>query len=319
MLERKEKMNARFVVSAGCVLLGLAACGSEDARDETAGQETEVAASGPIVVYAVNYPLAYFAERIGGSEVDVNFPIPADEDPAYWNPTAEEISAFQSADIVLLNGAGYAGWTEKASLPRSKLVNTAASQSDRFIEADESLVHAHGPEGEHEHGTLAFTTWLDPTLAIEQAREIRDALTAQRPEAGTRFDAAFAELETDLMELDAELMATASALAGTPVIGSHPVYQYLASRYGLDLRSVHFEPDETPSDAGWRELREMQQERAAPLMLWEAEPMTATRDRLAREFGISSIVFSPCANTPDVDDYMSVMRANAQRLSAIAD
>ena len=72
-------------------------------------------------------------------------------------------------------------------------------------------------------------------------------------------------------------------------------------------------------DSGWRELREMQRERAAPLMLWEAEPMPSTREQLAREFGISSIVFSPCANTPDVDDYMSVMRANAQRLSAIAD
>jgi zinc transport system substrate-binding protein len=312
-------MNARIAILGGFLLPGLVACGGGEAGNETASRDPEVAASGPIVVYAVNYPLAYFAERIGGSDVDVSFPVPADEDPAYWNPTAEEISAFQSADIVLLNGAGYAGWTEKASLPRSKLVNTAASQSDRFIDADESLVHAHGPEGEHEHGTLAFTTWLDPTLAIEQARAIRDALTAQRPEAESRFEAAFAELETDLTELDVELMAAASALDGTPVIGSHPVYQYLASRYGIDLRSVHFEPDETPSDAGWRELREMQQERAAPLMLWEAEPTPSTRDRLAQEFGISSIVFSPCANTPDVDDYMIVMRANAQRLSAIAD
>ena len=312
-------MNARFAVFGGCVLLGLMACGGGEAGNETVGGEAEVAASGPIVVYAVNYPLAYFAARIGGSDVEVTFPAPADEDPAYWNPTAEEIAAFQSADIVFLNGAGYAGWTEKASLPRSKLVNTSAGQSDRFIEADESLVHAHGPEGEHEHGTLAFTTWLDPTLAIDQARAIRDALTAQRPEAGARFDTAFAELETELMELDAALLVAASALDETPVIGSHPVYQYLASRYGIDLRSVHFEPDEAPSDAGWRELRELQQERAAPLMLWEAEPMPSTRERLAQEFGISSIVFSPCANTPDVDDYMSVMRANAQRLSAIAD
>lgn len=312
-------MNARRAILGGCFLLGLMACGGGEAGNETAGRDTEVAPSGPIVVYAVNYPLAYFATRIGGSDVDVNYPVPVDEDPAYWNPTAEEISAFQSADIVLLNGAGYAGWTEKASLPRSKLVNTSAKQSDRFIEADESLVHAHGPEGEHEHGTLAFTTWLDPTMASVQARAIRDALTAQRPDSGPRFDAAFTELETELMELDAELMAAASALEGTPVIGSHPVYQYLASRYGIDLRSVHFEPDETPSDAGWRELREMQQERAAPLMLWEAEPMPSTQERLAQEFGISSIVFSPCANTPDVDDYMVVMRANAQRLSAIAD
>ena len=114
-------------------------------------------------------------------------------------------------------------------------------------------------------------------------------------------------------------MAAAAALDGTPLLGSHPVYQYLAERYGLDLWSVHFEPDEPPSESGWQELREMQQQRTASLMLWEAEAMEPTRDHLEREFGITSIVFSPCANAPDVDDYMDVMRANAQRLSAVAD
>lgn len=312
-------MNLRLLVLGGCLLLGFSACGGQDSSDETAGRESEVAARGPIVVYAVNYPLAYFATRIGGDDVDVRLPVPADEDPAFWNPTAEEISAFQAADVILLNGAGYAGWTEKASLPRSKLVNTSAGAADRYVEADETLVHAHGPEGEHEHGAMAFTTWLDPTLAVEQARSIRDALAAFRPEAESRFDAAFLELETELDELDSELLAAAAALEGTPLLGSHPVYQYLAGRYGLDLRSVHFEPDEPPSESGWQELREMQQQRAASLMLWEAEAMEQTRDRLEREFGITSIVFSPCANAPDVDDYMVVMRANAQRLSAITD
>jgi zinc transport system substrate-binding protein len=312
-------VNLRLLVLGGCLLLGFSACGGQDSSDETAGRESEVAARGPIVVYAVNYPLAYFATRIGGDDVDVRLPVPADEDPAFWNPTAEEISAFQAADVILLNGAGYAGWTEKASLPRSKLVNTSAGAADRYVEADETLVHAHGPEGEHEHGAMAFTTWLDPTLAVEQARSIRDALAAFRPEAESRFDAAFLELETELDELDSELLAAAAALEGTPLLGSHPVYQYLAGRYGLDLRSVHFEPDEPPSESGWQELREMQQQRAASLMLWEAEAMEQTRDRLEREFGITSIVFSPCANAPDVDDYMVVMRANAQRLSAITD
>jgi zinc transport system substrate-binding protein len=312
-------VKLRLLVLGGCLLLGFSACGVEDSSDETDGQEPEVAASDPIVVYAVNYPLAYFAERIGGDDVNVRLPIPADEDPAFWNPTADEISAFQAADIILLNGAGYAGWTEKASLPRSKSVNTSADVADRYIEADATLVHAHGPEGEHEHGAMAFTTWLDPTLAIEQARSIRDALAAFRPDAEDRFDAAFLQLENELNELDRELLAAAAALEGTPLLGSHPVYQYLAGRYGLDLRSVHFEPDESPSESGWQELREMQQQRTAPLMLWEAEAMEPTRDRLEREFGISSIVFSPCANAPDVDDYMVVMRANAQRLSAIAD
>jgi zinc transport system substrate-binding protein len=71
----------------------------------------------------VNYPLKYFAERIGGDHVRVEFPAPADVDPAYWNPALAGISAFQKADLILLNGAGYAKWIAKVSLPRSKIVD----------------------------------------------------------------------------------------------------------------------------------------------------------------------------------------------------
>ncbi len=320
-------MNRHRVTCTGAflaVLFALTGCGG-DAGGDDAEAQTDVAGGravsgeSPLLVYAVNYPLAYYAERIGGDEVRVEFPVPAGEDPAYWDPTPEQIAGFQSADLVLLNGAGYAAWTETAALPRSKLVNTSASVADRLIEAEESVVHAHGPEGEHEHGTLAFTTWLDPTIAIEQARAIRDALTARRPAAKPSFDNGFAGLESDLLALDSALEEAAAGVGGAPVLGSHPVYQYLARRYGLDLRSVHFEPDEAPSEAGWREIGELQQARPAAVMLWEAEPLDATASRLASDHGITSIVFDPCANRPDVDDYLVVMRDNARRLSAIAD
>ena len=36
-----------------------------------------------LVIYTVNYPLAYFAERIGGDLVAVHFPAPEDVDPAF--------------------------------------------------------------------------------------------------------------------------------------------------------------------------------------------------------------------------------------------
>ena len=73
----------------------------------------------------VNYPLKYFAERIGGPHVNVTLPVTADEDPVYWVPGIEVIGQYQQADLILLNGAGYAKWVKKASLPRSKTVDTS--------------------------------------------------------------------------------------------------------------------------------------------------------------------------------------------------
>ena len=68
------------------------------------------AAAGPLRIYVVNYPLKYFAERIGGDYVQVEFPVPGNVDPAYWDPDIADISAYQKADLIMLNGAAYAKW-----------------------------------------------------------------------------------------------------------------------------------------------------------------------------------------------------------------
>ncbi len=312
-------MGIRTPILAAILLVGLQACGTGENGDAETRSESAGASAEPIRVLTVNYPLAYFAQRIGGSEVEARFPGPPDEDPAYWKPTPEQIAEYQAADLVLLNGAGYAGWTDRAALPPTRLVNTSESVSDRYVREEETLVHAHGPEGEHEHGTQAFTVWLDPTIAIEQARSIRDALAAERPERASEFDSRFSELEQDLVALDSMLARIARQWEGRSVLASHPVYQYMAARYEIDMRSVHFEPDEVPGADAWAELERLQSERPATVMLWEAEPLPEVIERLAAEHGIRSVVFSPCANTPDVDDYVSIMRENAQRLSSLAD
>ena len=90
--------------------LTIAACTPDQTQDETVD-----ANNGPPQIYTVNYPLAYFAERIAGNSVDVVFPAPADVDPANLSPDASIVAGYQQADLVILNGAGYAGWTFRRS------------------------------------------------------------------------------------------------------------------------------------------------------------------------------------------------------------
>ncbi len=252
---------------------------------------------GPLSVYVVNYPLQYFAERIGGEHVNISFPAPADVDPAYWSPDPETVAAYQDADLILLNGAAYAAWTKRASLPWAKLVDTSASFSDRIIALQGGVTHGHGPEGKHSHGSTAFTTWLDPTLASEQARVIAEAFVRARPAREAVFRAGLAALESDLRALDDRLAKIARSLGDAPVLFSHPVYQYLARRYGLNGRSLHWEPDALPDEAMWWELRKLLPTHPARIMLWEAEPLAAIRPRL-RVLGVRSIVYAPCGNAP---------------------
>jgi zinc transport system substrate-binding protein len=263
-----------------------------------------------MVVYTVNYPLAYFAERIGGDSATVRFPAPSETDPAFWKPDPEIIAAYQSADLILLNGAGYAAWIGQASLPRRKLVDTSRSFRNAYLPGEKTLVHQHGPAGEHAHGKVAFTTWLDPEQAIAQARAIESAFAKRLPDEALGYSERADALVKDLETLDCELVTTLGAFSGEPLLASHPVFPYLARRYGLDLRSVAWEPDLDPGEAGWEALDALLGEKPARWMLWEAPPVETIRQKL-KSRGVGVIVFAIASSRPAQGDYLSVMNANA--------
>lgn len=299
------KLTAFAVLSAALA----SGCG-EGQRERGAVGQLENAG---LDVYAVNYPLKYFAERIGGDLIRVELPVPADVDPAHWTPDPKDIVAYQGADIILLNGADYAGWIGLASLPESKLVNTSAGFADRYIRIEGAVTHSHGPEGDHSHGETAFTTWLDPTLAVLQAEAIRAALVEAYPEGQASFMDAFESLKRDLIAIDERLTEALAEIRFDPLLASHPVYQYFARRYGLNLEVVHFEPDELSDAMAWSDLQELLGAHPAKWMVWEGEPLPETVARL-EALGVKIVVFDPCSNIPEAGDYLSVMQANVRNL-----
>jgi len=271
-----------------------------------------------LVVYTVNYPLQYFAQRIAGDHAEVVFPAPPDVDPAFWQPDAATIGDFQRADVILLNGAGYAKWVSKVSLPRRKLVDTSAGFRARYIETEGGPTHSHGREGEHSHAGTAFTTWLDFSQAVQQADAVRDALSRRMHDQADTFTANFHALERDLLDIDARLEAVVARDPGKPLLASHPVYQYLARRYSLNLKSVMWEPDATAPEPEWQGLAELREAHPAAWMLWEAEPSAENRARL-RQLGVQSAVFDPSANRPAAGDFLSVMSDNIANMAGVYD
>jgi zinc transport system substrate-binding protein len=264
-------------------------------------------------VYAVNYPLAYFAERIGGESINVIFPAPPDVDPAYWSPAPAIVADYQQAELVLLNGAGYASWVQRATLSSSRLVDTTAALADKLISVDDNVTHSHGPTGDHSHQNMAFTTWLNMELAIGQARGVFNSLVGLLPEMETEFREHLNQLEKELGDLDMRLKLVAERIDDQPLLFSHPVYQYLIHRYRLNGRSVHWEPQEMPADEQWRELDSLLKTHAATWMIWEDEPRPDVASRL-QSMGVNSLVFGPCRNRPAQGDFLSVMQENVRVL-----
>ena len=267
-------------------------------------------------VYTVNYPLQYFAERIGGEHIDVVFPAPSGVDPAFWKPGSEILRKYQKADLVLLNGAGYAKWVSKVSLPRRKQVDTSAVFASAYIQTASGPTHRHGPTGDHSHTGTASTTWLDLQQAAQQADAVRQALSKRLPAHAADFDTNYQALHADLMRLDLDIQRLVAGSQDQPLFASHPVYHYLARRYELHIRDMLWEPDSMPDDSAWEQLRYNRERFLANWMLWEQQPLSAIEEKL-QGIGIGIVVFDPCGQRPAQGDFLKVMQRNVDNLERI--
>ena len=311
-MNRLHPIVVAVVLICGSLFLALQpSCkGTDPKPKETAPAEATKS------IYVVNYPLQYFARRIAADKAKVVFPAPAEGDPAFWMPDKQTILAYQQADLILLNGATYAKWVGKVTLPESKLVDTSASLKDTYIVIKDAVVHAHGPGGMHAHAGTDFNTWMDPQQAIVQANAVRDALSKLIPEHAAALQKNFDALKQDLQALDASLKKVISGYNKEPLLASHPVYNYLARHCGWNLKSMHWEPEEMPDETEWKKLDELLKKHPAKWMIWEGPPKKEIVEKL-KQHGVGSAIFDPCGNVPAQGDYLEVMRQNVERLKAV--
>ncbi len=266
------------------------------------------------VVITSNYPLYFFTREIAGESIDVRFPA-IEGDPAMWAPTGADVADLQDADLLILNGADYESWLAFTTLPGGHSLDTTAKVQEMLLPIENETVHQHGPAGEHSHQGTAFTTWLDPQLAIVQARAIVQGLSLLEPEQSGLFETNFEKLEQELTQLDQSLATAFAELGEQAVIFSHPVYRYLQRRYGINGRSTHWEPDTDPGTKEWIDFGNLLRQHPAKLMIWEDMPLDPVREKLL-QMGIRVVVFSPAGNVPAEGDYFTVMEQNLLGLRA---
>lgn len=277
---------------------------------------------GPPTVYTTFYPTTYFVQRIAGDRVRVVCPVPADEDAIFWMPDDATIQAYQRADLIVINGAGFEKWVEVVSLPTSRIVDTAGGFTDRFIYYEATVTHQHGPEAEHTHEGLDGHTWVDPVNAAIQAGAIRDALARILPAHAEVLEQGYTALAADLGQLDDALRELTGGADTPTVLASHPAYNYVAARYGWNIINLDLDPEQMPDDAALTEIGRIVKQTSARHIIWEAAPLPAIADRLESSFGLVSVEFSPCELlNPDAvasgSDYLTVMHQNIEDIRLV--
>ncbi|QDU67591.1 metal ABC transporter substrate-binding protein [Engelhardtia mirabilis] len=310
----RNSVPALFAAPLALALGGLlSACGG------AGGTGTAEAIEPDQVVRTTAYPVHFLTERVAGPEIEVELVLPAGADPIFWQPPREVLAALQGSRLIVTNGADFERWMRSASLPSTRVVRSADGFADRHLQF-EGATHSHGPTGEHSHTGTDGHTWMDPRNAEDQALAIAAALADAYPDQAEQIQGRMVALRADLRALDRRLTQMLPALAQVRLIASHPAYDYIAARYGLEIVNLDLDPAEPLGLADFASIEAATDAGRVNVLLWESEPLAETVTELDERLGVRSVVFSPAEGPPAAGepDYLGVMNANLDRLGEAA-
>jgi zinc transport system substrate-binding protein len=225
-------------------------------------------------VIATIPPLAEFAEKVGGSYVEVMTMIPPGASPHTYEPTTQQLKMVSRARLYVKVGAPIEfeiGWLEKLlamnkEMPvvnASKDVTFLRTEPTKTIEADAILEHGADPH-----------VWLSPKIAIKMVKNIYEGLIMIGPGQAEYF---LENAQGYICKLDSLDKYLETVFANTPdrkFIVYHPAWTYFAHDYGLEQIAIEHLGKE-PSAKQLEKI--IEQARAYNIKVIFASPQSNTR------------------------------------------
>lgn len=241
----------RWILGTLLILITLAGC---DVGSSPESVTPQAAAAEQILV--TSQPLLEMAESVSAGSFSVAKIVPDTVASRVWKPSREVARTLQQARLILINGAGYEPWTDRVSLPGSRLIDTASSYYDQLIRIPDAVTHQHGPEGKHGHPGTVWGTWLNPDLATAQLSQVTNALVQLAPERKGELEANATKLKSQLESLNQRVSQLQRQTTGMnlTVLSDGPFYQYLTARLGWKLNYMHWSDSGGLSEVDRQEL-----------------------------------------------------------------
>lgn len=267
-----------------------------------------------LVVIAVNEPLRYFAQTIGGDLVTVKCPVPAPVRPDAWKPNADDINIMQTADLVLLNGGGYSPWLMTVSLPENRKLVTGEVFSQRWIRVNEGFRHRHGPQGAVAGDQVLPTFWLDPNLALLQAEAVYNAIRKRIPDQTERLRENFDALKKNLEDLDHQAKRSFGEAKRPTILFASEEFRYLTRQYSIAAEFVNLDSTRVPKGEELVRVEKKLAEYAGGTLFWTLAPSKEVEAWLTESYQLHSITLYRGDQPADDLDWLAQMKENLNRL-----
>lgn len=206
-----------------------------------------VSASGPVSVVATTGMIADAVRAVGGPDVTLTSLMGSGIDPHSYRQTRADIVALTRADVVFWNGLYLEAQMEDLLLDLGQRKTVVAVAEG--VPQDQLLSH------EDYDGRFDPHIWMVPDLWVHAVTQVRDTLSAARPELAADFAA---RADAYLAEIDAVGAYARDVLSRVPeaarvLVTAHDAFGYFGRAYGYEVMGV--QGISTQSEAGLDRIR----------------------------------------------------------------
>ncbi|MBU1881167.1 zinc ABC transporter substrate-binding protein, partial [bacterium] len=176
--------------------------------------------------------------RIGGSAIRTNVLIQGGQDPHTFEPTPSQMAALSKADLFVTVGMPF----EKVlvnkladNLGKSLTIVPTEQPIDAVQKSCEGACDHCQPDADQRDDPHI---WLSPTLLIEQARIITDALIKIDSTHAETYRKNLVALEDEIRTLDKKICEALAPFEGQAFYVFHPAFGHFARSYNLIQKPV---------------------------------------------------------------------------------
>jgi ABC-type Zn uptake system ZnuABC Zn-binding protein ZnuA len=211
-------------------------------------------ADGRLAVIATTTQVGSVAAQIGGDAIDLTTLLQPGIEAHDFELSAEVGARLETADLVLISGAGLEDWLADA------LENMGVGDRVRDLSAGMELREAGSSGDDHEdeeHGSGTDPHyWLAAPNAVVMVENVRDALAAADPANAAGFEDRTMELIARLEAADAEVRSLIGEIpsADRKLVTDHDALGYFIEEYGLEFVGSIFPSLDVSSEPSARDV-----------------------------------------------------------------
>lgn len=230
--------------------------------------------------------------------------------------TPEDLKIIDSADVIIINGAGMESFIEKI-LESNKDINVInASEGIELIYSDESM-HNHevGEEHGHEHGLENGHVWVSITNVMKQVENIKDGLSIIDNKNRANYLENSECYNEKLEELSLEMHTELDELPNREIVTFHESFAYFAKEFKLEVVEViNMEDGKEPSAKEKEEIINEIKKHGVKAIFTEPQYASNSAKSIANETQAKVYELNPVVtgnSTPEaINDYIIIMKEN---------